>query len=353
MKLQYWFNILFSFLTLFNLSSAEAFIFCDRDNWIDLGARYRRDCLEWNIAGPYREPSVLSELKWKDVHSVQAIAAAKITIPTGVYGRAEGAYGHVFEGHVTDADYAGNHRTKLFSHSKSQSKKGHVWDASIGIGYPLLSCFGHFKISPIAGYARNEQQFHIQGGTLWLNEALLGDLIREEENLPSSAPSSEERSKESSSSSSHNTPTTTSGSRRFYKLPDVKSHYLARWYGPWIGVDWDVTCLYKIDFFGSIEGHWASYRGKGHWDKRKDFADDFKHKAHAFGFVLNCGLRWNFTKHLGIALLGGYQNWSSSPGSDTTYFFSGSSEKIHKAKLRLNHVHWESCNIGLSGVFRF
>lgn len=344
------------------------------ENWLRIGTGYRCDKLHWNIAGPHGCPNVFSELKWDNLQIAQGTFEAKGTLPCLIYGRASTNYGGIFEGRVVDSDYAGNHRTLLFSRSHSKANKGWVWDISACIGYPLLRCPGSFHFSPIAGYSHHEQHVRILGGNLMTNAKLLAQLFQDNQCSSSSSSSSEGSSQSSASGSGSGSGASAGGSTgstsfspsnkgvsgwQSHSLPDVDSSYTARWTGPWVGFDFDWTVATYWDLFCSAEFHWTRYSGRGHWNARPDLADDFRQNSHAFGWIVNGGVRWNFSCHWSVTLMGNYQDWRTGKGSDRTYYYShvtpsGSyGGQVKQAHLRLNHVTWQSYSTGLLIAYRF
>lgn len=326
---------IFLFIALFLATTpadlaASAYIDNPSDTWLEIGPSYRQDKLKWNIAGPHHEPNIFSELKWNNLQIAQGTLDGKYTIPSGFYGRVNGSYGHIYEGHVTDADYAGNNRTYLFSFSKSKAHKGNVWDLSGRVGYPLLNC-PHFRLTPVVGYSHHEQQLKIIGGKLWIHQQIVNRFF-------------------SDSSSVYKRSSSELSQFVAFKIPGVDSSYKTKWSGPWAGVDWECMLNEKFDLLGDLQYHWAHYRARGHWNQRADLADDFKHEASGFGAIANGGIRWNFSCRWALTLSGSYSYWRTRKGTDTTYFFadtdssSSGSREILKGKLRLNHVKWQSAS---------
>ena len=104
-----------------------------------LSAGYRRDDLDWNIAGDINgnNPNVLSELTWDDVESYQVKLQGNFVWPNIIALKGYANYGWIFDGDNQDSDYLGDNRTFEFSRSNNNTDDHYVWDASVAIGYPL------------------------------------------------------------------------------------------------------------------------------------------------------------------------------------------------------------------------
>jgi len=308
------------------------------DGWVKIGPAYRQDRLHWNIAGPGGSPNVFSELKWSRLQIAQAALEGYAALPSKVFARGCFSYGYIYDGHVRDSDFAGNNRTLLFARSHSQADKGKVWDLTIAGGYPLIHCPNHFSLSPLAGYSYHEQRLRIMGGQMRENRGVILHYFTDTLNS-------------STSRSSH--------SWVHHSLEGIDSTYVAQWSGPWVGLDalWHMTP--SFDLFVAGEFHWARYRGRGHWNLRSDFADDFRHRAHGLGFVTTAAVAWHLSSHWSLTISALYQHWHAHHGTDRTFIFanamysSAPSGEVLEGKLPLNGVTWESCNIAASIAYRF
>ena len=88
-----------------------------------LSAGYRKDDLDWNIAGDINgdNPNVLSELTWEDVESYQVKLQGAIVWPNRIAMRGYVNYGWIFDGDNQDSDYLGDNRTFEFSRSNNNT----------------------------------------------------------------------------------------------------------------------------------------------------------------------------------------------------------------------------------------
>lgn len=278
------------FITLSNIpaeASAPRFA-------LDLGGGYRRDHVDWTIAGPDGVPDVLSSLEWKNLKIWQVTGTVRWVTCDNLYIRAYGNYGHIYHGKNIDRDFEGDDETLEFSRSTANASKGHVWDASGGIGYMFSFVGRRVTIAPLIGYSHHEQ--HLHQYDLFLEIPPIGS------------------------------------------IPDLNSNYRAKWRGPWVGVDMTLDTMCNcIQLFATAEYHfWGKFHAKGHWNLRPEFIKDFRQHAWAHGVLGTLGANYNFSRCWALTLAGTYIKWRSWSGHDRVFFAEG------PADSRLNPVHWES-----------
>lgn len=271
---------------------------------------YRQDDLNWNIAGNIggQNPNVLSELTWTDVESrylagdVWFIARRLLA----VRGRAD--YGWIYNGDNQDSDFLGNNRTLEFSRSNNASDEGHVADASLGLGYPWGYATPGLRLSltPLAGYSFHEQRLTITNGN---------------QTIPATGP-----------------------------FENLHSEYLARWVGPWAGLDVALRLKKKWGFFAAAEYHWADYEANATWNLRTDLSqpESFRHLADGHGWVTSLGVGYAPWRDWSFRLSLDMQSWSTDPGIDRTFPVTGS-----VSETRLNVVDWDTYAVSLGVEARF
>lgn len=278
-------------------------------------AGYRRDDLDWNIAGDINgnNPNILSELTWEDLESFQLKLQNKTVIPNIFYFRALVSHGWIFDGKVQDSDYAGDNRTFEFSRSNNSADDGDVWDASVGIGYPFrIGGDEIWTIAPLVGYSYHEQNLTLTDGN---------------QTIPRLGP-----------------------------FPGLDSTYETQWKGPWIGLDLHFKAKeieiwpQRIEAYFSTEYHWADYDAEADWNLRPDFEHpkSFEHEADGNGWVLGVGFNFVLNPNLLLNFNYDYQNWSTDDGTHKVFFADGTT-----AKTRLNEVNWTSHALSLGIIYRF
>ncbi len=277
----------------------------------DLGVGYRRDSLKWSIPGPGGVPDVLSELKWKDLESFCVSGHLTWEACWGLYFKASGDWASVQSGHVTDSDFASSGRRDRFAFSRSDADCSDLYDLSAGIGYRFLFGDDCWMLAPLVGYSLNEQRLNMEGGELELflpNPRIEGP------------------------------------------LDCLHSKYVARWTGPWAGVDigYDWGCGIVT---ASFEYHHVHYRGSGHWNLRTDFLDDFIQKANGHGFVGSIGFHGRYQEYWYYGLTFNVQHFKTGSGSDSVTLGIDGAEVDFRGNF--NSAHWTSFSVIGSLEYKF
>ena len=280
-----------------------------------VSAGYRRDDLDWNIAGDANgnNPNVLSELNWDDLESYQVQFRGSLVIPNIIALRGVADYGWIFDGQNQDSDYLGDNRTFEFSRSNNSADDGEVWDASLAIGYPFRT--GETVIStitPLVGYSHHEQNLTMTDGYQTIPPA---------------------------------------GS-----FPGLDSSYDTEWQGPWVGIDMRFRAgeirnfAERFETYFSYEYHWVDYHAEADWNLRDDFQHpkSFEHDADGNGWIIRTGFNFALQRHVALNFNFHYQNWSTADGTDKVFYADGTT-----AKTRLNEVNWTSYAVGLGLSVRF
>ena len=284
-----------------------------------LSGGYRRDDLDFNIAGPGQNPNIISELTWEDLEIFQLKLQNKTVIPNVFYFRALVSYGWIFDGEVQDSDYAGDNRTLEFSRSNNSADDGDVLDAAAGIGYPLrLGGAEIWTITPLVGFSYLEQNLTMTDGYQTIA-----------------------------------TPGVTQPPGPFSGLD---STYETQWQGLWVGLDLHfrskkvASWPHRIEPYFSIEYHWAEFDAEGDWNLRSDFEHpkSFEQEADGNGWVLGLGFNYFFNPNWLLNFNYDYQNWSTDEGTITFFNADGT-----RPKRTLNEVNWTSNAISLGIVYRF
>ena len=278
-------------------------------------AGYRRDDLDWNIAGNSngKNPNVLSELTWDELDSYQVKFQGHLIWPHIIALRAVANYGWIYDGENQDSDFAGDDRTFEFSRSNNNADDGNVWDVSLGIGYPIR--WGKSVIStmtPLVGYSHHEQNLEITDGN---------------QTIPDLGP-----------------------------FPGLDSSYDAEWQGPWIGIDLNFraaeikTVAHRLETFITYEYHWADYDAEADWNLRQDLrrSTSFVHDTDGEGWIIRAGFNIVLQRYLGLNFNFDYQDWTTDNGTDKVFLADGGN-----LKTRLNEVNWSSYSLGLGLSLRF
>ncbi len=269
----------------------------------------RRDDLDWNIAGNRsgKNPNVLSELTWDDVKSYQVKIQGRLVWPNIIAFRGSAGYGWIFDGDNQDSDYLEDNRRGEFSRSNNSADDGHLWDASVAVGYPFR--FGREVVAtatPLVGWSHHEQHLTISDG---------------KQTIPNTG-----------------------------SFSGLNSSYDTRWKGPWLGFDLSfragkISSLFqRLEPYFTYEYHWADYYAKADWNLRSDLEHpkSFEHNADGTGHIIATGFNFVVHEHVALNFNFDYQNWSTDDGTHKVFFSDGTT-----AKTRLNEVNWTAYALSL------
>lgn len=279
---------------------------------IDLSLGYRIDQLDWSIAGNRSgtNPNVLSELTWSDLEILQlqldgwVETTDLLWLKTNTLFVGKLAYGNIFVGDNRDSDYDGDNRTLEWSRSENQSDDGFTFDASGAFGPKYEIVKGRFSVAPLLGYAVHMQDLNITEGNQTVSDNTNGN------NPWPLGP-----------------------------IPALDSSYTAYWFGPWLGLNMQLTPVDKWSFEFLAEYHFIEYFAEANWNLRTNLAHpiSFEHEAHGRGIVLSAKSVYALNQRWSVFLTGNVQFWQTGDGVDTTYFADGS-----RGGTKLNEVNWDS-----------
>jgi hypothetical protein len=288
-------------------------------NRLSLEAGYRRDELDWSIAGKLFDytqhedvtVNVLSELTWRDLDILQVGLKNESLFADHYFLRFSFSHGTIFNGENQDSDYKEPNRTGEWSRSNNSADDGDVSDMSVAAGYRFAIWKKQISLIPMLGYSYHEQNLVMTDGYQTVSE-------------PDAA--------------LHLNPPEVGA------FDNLNSTYEARWRGPWLGVDAEYTLVLPrpaltMSFGLGLEYHWADYSASADWNLRSDLAhpESFEHEAGGTGYVVAARWRCQFANHVGVRLSFNYQDWSTKAGTDRVYLSTGEVDET-----RLNEVNWTS-----------
>lgn len=347
------------------LSCSAAFAFWPEamESSFEVGVGYRRDDFKWvtsanvldaTVGGSLFPANVRSELRWKDLDIWQIEGRFKYVTCDNIYIRANGDYGWITHGRNTDRDFlddsysfsdsysgsysgysgsegilpvvpvvgpGGYNYGSEFSNSNSRTR-GHVYDASIGIGYQFQLCDCTFAISPLVGYAWYGQHFNLRHG-------------------------------HNGSCGSGSYYSSFFDSESFYSgsINGLRSKYHTRWNGPWIGFDLDYKFWCDWSLYASYDFHWARYHAKARWNLRYDLPDGFHHRVkNAYGHVASVGVKWDFCDCWTLGLNGEFKYFRARHGRDRALVADASAGNVDLqcfTSIPLKKVEWRSASISV------
>jgi hypothetical protein len=274
---------------------------------IDFGGGYRQDKFRWSIAGFEDFPNVLSQLEWKKLRIAQVGFRANYVSCRNYAIQLEAQYGRIYHGHVIDSDWESNDKTDLFSLSNNNAGKGHVYDLSAAAGYRITSTCFRFVATPLIGYSQYAQYLHLFDG---------------HQIFPSD-----------------------------FHFPGLHSTYHAKWYGPWLGINFESRVERCAFLFGGFEWHMLAYRGHGNWNLRRDISR-FDHKAYGYGYLASLGGKWEIWNNWAIGIMGTYRNFKTKHGHEHLIFHDPEEGPI-PIRLRFNQAKWRAYTVSGIIAWRF
>ena len=301
-------------LILLTLSIAMSVEAADLEGSLELSNGYRLEDFDWNIAGNLSgtNPNIFSEVTWRDIEIYQVRAGASATLNKAFYLRTSVGYGWVFDGENQDSDYDGDDRTLEYSRSNNKGDDGDLWEASLGLGYPLRLFSDRLTFIPMVGFAYREQNLTMTEGT--------------------------------------QTIATPGRSLPLGPIENLDSTYETRWMGPWLGFEMWLRASDRVTLLAALEYHWSDYHAEANWNLRPDLArpKSFEHDADAEGLILSLGAEYLLRAPWSINLTLNYQDWSTDAGTDHLFYANGTT-----TETRLNEVNWEAVSILLGMTYRF
>jgi len=274
---------------------------------------YRRDDLNWSIAGIGSRPNILSELKWQDIEIATFNVGSTLYLKSNWLVNIDLVYGNIFAGQNQDSDYNGNNRTLEFSRSNNGANEGSVLDISTSVGYrwqPLFNqnkSYPNLELRPQLGLSYHSQNLKAVDGL---------------QTIPAIG-----------------------------AFAGLDSNYDASWFGPWLGLDSRINFSDKFTVALNLEYHYVEYDASANWNLRTDFAhpESFTHEAIGYGLVSSLSSQLQLNNNLSLNLSVDYQDWQAHRnGIDTTYLSNGTS-----LTTKFNGVNWRSFGANLGLVYEF
>ncbi|MDR1423620.1 MAG: hypothetical protein LBI92_03300 [Azoarcus sp.] len=273
---------------------------------ISLG--YRRETIDYNIAGAGGVPNIVSELKWKT-----DMAELRVDFDwegdEGFVAEMDLAHATAFDGRNRDSDYLYDNRRGEFSRSYAKVDGSSATRLSAGVGW-RFDPFARVSFKPMLGYAYQEHDMRMRHGVLVI-DTVYGDL------------------------------------GRFHGLD---SHYRPSWRGPWLGLRIDAQPTERFAFNISAKRQWFKLRADSTWNLRGDLAQPTTHrqKGDSYGWQLGMGAAWWLTPERALTLRLDQQMLRLRRGDRYYYPASGG-----RGRTDLNEVNLDSWSAAVGYQQRF
>jgi hypothetical protein len=308
-----------------------------------IAAGWREDDFNWTVKNSRKSkrwPEVISRVKWKNLGMYQLSGGFRYICRKYV-ARFHGDIGWVYNGRNKDLDFletfgsssssssnssssdgsssssSGSGRKIIISKSSNKSDHGYAYDLVPGVGYQLTSNGGRCIVTPMAGGSYRGQKLHIEKGKQKINLF---------------------------------------NPQHIGHIKDLHSTYITRWWGGWVGAEFETKVECNAWLFGGFQWHWLRYRAKGHWNLRKDM-ESFRHQANAQGYVADLGFSWECIPNFTVGFRGDYKFFHTDTGKEISRFkvFDqplGKSRHI-RVKGTLRRAHWHIISVSAFLGYRF
>jgi len=274
---------------------------------------YVEESIKWSSAGDLTSanPNIGQSFEIPSIKLVNIGFSIKEKNASGVVGLLEIDYATATDGPARESRYASDNRSNEYYRRTSEAKAGRFLRSSLGFGADLNLLSGDFVITPLVGYAINNQKYQLENG----------------KQTKSSAPSLE-----------------TLGA-----INQLNSRYETDWKGFWLGVDFIVGANDKLSVSGNIRYYQLDYDAEADWDKQSDFdpSKSFTHTAEGDGTGIKVELSYTFGIRSTFVAGINYFSWRAEDGTATLNNINGT-----QATRKFNDVEWESNSIYF-GVKRY
>jgi hypothetical protein len=318
----------------------------DKKLSLSLESGYRKDNLDWKISGfdshwinsdetLYYALPTSSELSWSNIEIFETKIGAEIPIAKikggNLYLEGSIASGSTFDGENQDSDYV--YEDIEFNRSNNNASSGGTEDYSLSLNYeiPLKKSIADSElilnsVTPSFGYSINKQNLRMTGGYQSLNIVGFDD-----------------------------------GTEMFYLDPEVTESYIgafsglnssynSSWEGITLGLAIDTSLFEKHSLKLAGKYHLNNYYAEADWNLRSEFAHpkSFEHDADSKGIDLSVKYAYEVSQRLLLSLGLNYKKFTTSAGTDTTFFSDGS-----QANVKLDEVNWDSKSLLVGLNYKF
>lgn len=279
-----WITLLMTLLVGSSISYANANM-----GEVTFEAGYRHDNVNWRNQFPSSDPVVSTSTKFKDVDIFQIGLNGRSTVGCNFYVR-----GSAYWGWVLDGDYEQSAST-YGSLGGCDNGFGNTFDASIkrkciiddryvygvgaAIGYPFFFCDCSMVLAPVVGYSLDSQTFRVDDRGIGVEEESGFDFPVNGRDCC------------------------------------CNRKFLNRWYGPFIGVDFEYRPFGQCwNFYGELEYHWAYFTGKqGCRDEFTEYhGDRNRHSNNGSGWVFGIGADYDISNCWTAGFSLKFQDYSAS-----------------------------------------
>ena len=243
------------------------------------GDRQSED-FRWSIAGNStgQNPSVLSEVNWKNLKTNGIGADVQLNICAGIFIKGNYHHSFIYAGHVTDTDYAQDNRSNSTYNATLSSNEGSSFAYIAALGYEVITQ-QKIRLKAYTGYTKNRQFLHLK------------------EFNPQTDPN--------------------------FKI--LNSTYQTSWTGAVIGADTRFVLNRLLSATALLNYQQLNYSGYADWNLIDAFAHpvSFKHKAKGFATQAALSFDFQINSVFAVSLRGTYNHAETGKGTDQLFLVDG------------------------------
>lgn len=325
---------------------------------LELSVGYRTDDLNFRIGSPTQNPDTLSKVHFDELRIYQFGATYRGNFCECYYFRGDASVGGIYSGksRVTNFNCFCDGENRNDHRFNRKTGRGEVWDISGGFGYQICACDNALKFIPLIGYSWNELRVRRFGPVHGFARQQGNDCSACDDSFDDSffgTAAAQPATSLAKSSSNYNDDSgnfidDNSNGRCFHEGRCPNANYRARWNGPWVGFDLAYNFNCNLDLYGSFEYHWLHFNGRGHWNLRDEFVDNFSQGANGNGQTYLFGLNYHWLSCFDVGVEVEFKNWYTRRGHDRSYFNSNLDSHCDRPEItynRLNFVNWNSVSV--------
>ncbi len=275
---------------------------------------YRQDNSRWSFKAPVDEQCLFKISNSLDqIHIFEVGLAASTIVDCSIYLRGQAKWGWVLDGDfrqkiqfftplLTPGAVAKERAVFDTSHVDSLVDGRYTIDLGLGIGYPFYFCDCTVKFIPVVGYAYQEQNYRVE----------------QNERLSFEPPTTTTTAFLEEDESENSLIATEANSMVAHQViiidnDHADTKFVSRWWGPWIGFDFQYNPYLCWNLWGQFEWHFAQFKGKVQSQTGVVQFDSLNTSTHnADGFVFRVGGNYELCQDWILGVYAFYEDWSAN-----------------------------------------
>jgi opacity protein-like surface antigen len=272
---------LVNFLMTFLVGSSLSYVNADTAQ-INFEAGYRRDNIRFRVEAPSCDPLFETTTRFKELDIFQIGVCAKTHLCYNLYGRASANWGWILEGDLEET-------SKIFVNIPGISGEGnfehrnrdrnivdgrYVVDLDVAVGYPFYFCDCSIALAPVVGYAFNEQNVRVEDAASESFAIVDGLFVQNSGGCC------------------------------------CDSKFISRWFGPFVGLDFQYRACDSINLYAQLEYHWARFHGRRQAHSGFEISDEYRRTSrNGYGWAFKLGLEYEMCDEWTVGLSASWKDF--------------------------------------------